>query len=351
MFQTYTLHFDMSEPRRSDRKRAATDFLGAKSSEALQSSSKEAKEAARLADEAAVASAYDRLVGLVQLGQAGGGGGRVWAGSDGSPALPAFAPLPNDRQRLAVAPLPWHLYLSRWRAAGQLGKQLLELAVSWFREPLRAAGLGAVRFKVVVRDDADEAAAAAAASEPASSISTPSARTCSTMAGGQGEAGGPPLPPQPRALRPCSRSTSASRQPATISTAGSFTSPSTSTATAACSSLAAPLTETSSRRTAKSGAARAATRCMVWASTVASTTSSRPPRAPTTAAVAAPAALREVGALWGFNAVGYWAAGLERNRIVAQQPQTRLQPSLTLAGGAAAALATERPGHAGPERG
>jgi hypothetical protein len=48
----------------------------------------------------------------------------------------------------------WHIFLSRWRAAGQLGKELLELAVSWFSEPLRAAGLGAVRFKVVVSDAA-----------------------------------------------------------------------------------------------------------------------------------------------------------------------------------------------------
>jgi hypothetical protein len=38
----------------------------------------------------------------------------------------------------------WHIFLSRWRAAGDTGKELLELAVGWFREPLRAAGLGAV---------------------------------------------------------------------------------------------------------------------------------------------------------------------------------------------------------------
>ncbi len=39
----------------------------------------------------------------------------------------------------------WHIFLSRWRAAGHLGKQVLELAVSWFREPLmdkEAAGSG-----------------------------------------------------------------------------------------------------------------------------------------------------------------------------------------------------------------
>ncbi len=55
----------------------------------------------------------------------------------------------------------WHIYLSRWRAAaaGQLGKQVLALAVSWFREPLAAARLGAVRFKVVVSDGANAAAA------------------------------------------------------------------------------------------------------------------------------------------------------------------------------------------------
>jgi hypothetical protein len=40
--------------------------------------------------------------------------------------------------------------LSSSTAAGQ--KQVLQLAVGWFREPLATAGLGAVRFKVVVRD-------------------------------------------------------------------------------------------------------------------------------------------------------------------------------------------------------
>ncbi len=81
---------------------------------------------------------------------------------------------------------------------------------------------------------------------------------------------------------------------ATTSTAGSLTSL-TSTATAACNSLAALVAARASRRTATSGAARAATRCMVWARAVASTPSSRTTRAPTTAAaVAAPAAPREV---------------------------------------------------------
>ncbi len=60
----------------------------------------------------------------------------------------------------------------------------------------------------------------------------------------------PPLPPQQRALRPCSRSTSASRQPATTSTAGSFNSTSTSTATAACSSLPALVPAAAERCTA-----------------------------------------------------------------------------------------------------
>ncbi len=80
-----------------------------------------------------------------------------------------------------------------------------------------------------------------ACSEPASSNSMgPSAIICSALAGvckatqTTGTAG-PPLP-QPAEIKPLSRSTSASRQPATTWTAGSFTSTSR-TATAACSSL------------------------------------------------------------------------------------------------------------------
>ncbi len=88
----------------------------------------------------------------MQLGAAGGGEGSVWVGEPGedsaedSPALGGFAPTPADRQRF-LHRHHWHIFLSRWRAAGQLGKQVLELAVSWFREPLRAAALGAVRFQ------------------------------------------------------------------------------------------------------------------------------------------------------------------------------------------------------------
>jgi hypothetical protein len=133
-------------------------------------------------------------------------------------------------------------------------------------------------------------------SEPASSDSTPSAVLCSGLAGGRKATQTRPPPPlrtQPAALRPCSRSTSALRQPATTSTAGSLTSASR-TATAACSSLPALVAAAASRWTATSGVARAATRCMVWARAVARTPSSRPPRAPTTAAGAALAALREL---------------------------------------------------------
>jgi hypothetical protein len=101
--------------------------------------------------------------------------------------------------------------------------------------------------------------------------------------------------PQRSARRPCSRSTSASRQPATTSTAGCLTSPSTSTATAACSSLAALVAARAARWTATSGVACAATRCTATgAGTVASTPSSRQPSAPTTAAVAALAAHQSV---------------------------------------------------------
>ena len=47
-----------------------------------------------------------------------------------------------------------HLYPSE-RRREPIGTELLQLAVGWFAEPLRAAGLGAVRFKVVVRDAAE----------------------------------------------------------------------------------------------------------------------------------------------------------------------------------------------------
>ncbi len=86
-----------SEPRRSQRKRNQTDFLGG--TEAPRKSVTEAKREARRAHEAAIASAYDRLVGLVQLGEAGGAGGRVWVGTDGSAALPRFAPPSDERQQ------------------------------------------------------------------------------------------------------------------------------------------------------------------------------------------------------------------------------------------------------------
>ncbi len=77
------------------------------------------------------------------------------------------------------------------------------------------------------------------------------------------------------------------------------------TATAACSSRQALLKATTVWWTATAGAWRAATRCTVTgAGKVASTPSSRPPRAPTTAAVAALAALRSSGPA---HAVGHGA--------------------------------------------
>jgi hypothetical protein len=74
-----------------------TDFLGG--TEAGRDKTKQSQLSARLAREAAIASAYEPLVGLKQLGEVEGGGGRVWVGADGSPALGGFAPLPDDRQR------------------------------------------------------------------------------------------------------------------------------------------------------------------------------------------------------------------------------------------------------------
>jgi hypothetical protein len=72
------LHFDMSELRRSDRKRTATDFLGLAQAPP-KSQAAEVSQPARRAREAALASAYEPLVGLVQLCEVGGEG-RVWAG-------------------------------------------------------------------------------------------------------------------------------------------------------------------------------------------------------------------------------------------------------------------------------
>jgi hypothetical protein len=81
---TYTLRyihtFDMSEPRRSDRKRTQTQFQGA--TETLGGGRDQRSE--RRARAATVAKAYEPLGGLVQLGEAGGDGGRVWVGQPDS---------------------------------------------------------------------------------------------------------------------------------------------------------------------------------------------------------------------------------------------------------------------------
>ncbi len=61
----------MDGPRRSDRKRTQTEFLGA--TEAGRDRDKESVLAARRAHDAAVASAYEPMGGLKQLGEVGGG--------------------------------------------------------------------------------------------------------------------------------------------------------------------------------------------------------------------------------------------------------------------------------------
>jgi hypothetical protein len=94
----------MSELRWSDRKRTQTQSFMA--TEALGGKTKESQLSARRAREAAVASAYDGLVGLVQLR---GGGGRVWVGEPGSdggeesPAIDCFAPSRASRVTEAAA--------------------------------------------------------------------------------------------------------------------------------------------------------------------------------------------------------------------------------------------------------
>jgi hypothetical protein len=85
----------MDGPRRSDRKRTQPQFTGATETLGRQVRDQPAERRAR---EAAIASAYEPLVGLVQLGEVGGEG-RVWVGAEDSPALGGFAPTPADRQR------------------------------------------------------------------------------------------------------------------------------------------------------------------------------------------------------------------------------------------------------------
>ncbi len=94
------MRMQMTEPLRSDRKRNQTDFLGATEAVAKDAGkTKESQLSACRAREAAIASAYEPLVGLVQLGEAGGGEGSVWVGAEDSPALGGLAPSPADRQR------------------------------------------------------------------------------------------------------------------------------------------------------------------------------------------------------------------------------------------------------------
>jgi hypothetical protein len=88
---------DRAKPRRTDRKRSQTDFLGA--TEAPRSQTKQSQLSARRAREAAIDSAYEPICALKQLGEVEGGEGSVWVGANGSPALNGFAPTPDDRQR------------------------------------------------------------------------------------------------------------------------------------------------------------------------------------------------------------------------------------------------------------
>ncbi len=93
----------MSELRRSDRKRRQTDFL--EGTETGRRQTKESALSARRARAAAIAAAYEPLVGLVQLGEVEGGEGSVWVGEPGedgavdSPAPDGFAPSPAERQQ------------------------------------------------------------------------------------------------------------------------------------------------------------------------------------------------------------------------------------------------------------
>jgi hypothetical protein len=91
----------MSDLRRSERKRTQTQFQAAtevrKKGGPLRT--KQSQLSAWRAREAAIASAYEPLVGLKQLGAVGGGEGRIWVGAEDSPALGGFAPTPADRQR------------------------------------------------------------------------------------------------------------------------------------------------------------------------------------------------------------------------------------------------------------
>ncbi len=88
---------EMSDLRRSERKRTQTQFEAATETVANSSGRTKAVQGiASRARAAAVASAYEPLGGLVQLG---GGEGRIWVGAEDSPALGGFAPPPADRQR------------------------------------------------------------------------------------------------------------------------------------------------------------------------------------------------------------------------------------------------------------
>jgi hypothetical protein len=76
----------MDGSRRSERKRTQTQFQGATETVANNAGRTRAvQEIASRARAAAIAAAYEPLVGLVQLGEAGGGEGSVWVGAEDSP--------------------------------------------------------------------------------------------------------------------------------------------------------------------------------------------------------------------------------------------------------------------------
>ena len=90
----------MDGSRRSERKRTQTQFQAATEPVARDAGRTQAVQGrAGRARAAAIASAYEPLVGLKQLGAVGGGEGSIWVGAEDSPALGGFAPTPADRQR------------------------------------------------------------------------------------------------------------------------------------------------------------------------------------------------------------------------------------------------------------
>ncbi len=107
MATVFTTQHSMDGPRRSDRKRTQTQFQGATETVARDAGRTRAVQGkARKAREAAVASAYEPLVGLKQLGEVGGGEGSVQAPRVRDHRAPQ-RPLQWLRWLLAIIPLKW----------------------------------------------------------------------------------------------------------------------------------------------------------------------------------------------------------------------------------------------------